>query len=67
VSNNILIVREGDRYLLLHGHLRLINTLALSDAAAVNVKGEGDVTIVRTGNGYFVDQREGLIPLFLRL
>jgi len=67
MSNDILIVREGDGYRLLHGHLRLTSALTLSDEVAVNVKGEGDVTIVRTLNGYSVGRRGGAMPLYLNL
>jgi hypothetical protein len=67
MSNDILIVREGDGYRLLHGYLRLTNTLTLSDEVAVNVKGEGEVKIAKTRNGCFVDRREGPMPLYLNL
>jgi hypothetical protein len=67
MSNDILIVREGEGYRLLHGYLRLTNTLTLSDEVAVNVKGEGEVRIVRTRDGYFVGRREAPMPLYLNL
>jgi hypothetical protein len=67
MSNDILIVREGNGYRLLHGHLRLASTLTLSDEVVVDVKGEGVVKIAKTRNGCFVNRREGPMPLYLNL
>lgn len=67
MNNDILIIREGDGYRLLHGILRLASTLMLSDEVEVNVKGEGAVKIARTRNGCFVNRCEGPMPLYLNL
>lgn len=63
MSPDILIVREGDGYRLLHGHLRLANVLLLSDEVAVEVKGEGMVKILKTRNGYVVGSKGQRLPL----
>jgi hypothetical protein len=54
MSPDIVIVRDGDGYRLLHGHLRLANVMRTSDEIAVEVRGEGKVRIVKTHNGYVV-------------
>lgn len=64
MSPDILIVREGDGYRLLHGHLRLANVLLLSDEVVVEVKGEGEVKIVKTRNGYVVGNKGQRLPLY---
>lgn len=64
MSPDILIVREGDGYRLLHGHLRLASVLLCSEEVAVEVKGEGDVKIVKTPSGYVVGSRGQRLPLY---
>jgi hypothetical protein len=59
MSMDIVIVREGDGYRLLHGHLRLANVLRTAGEAKVHVKGEGELRITRVRSEYLVD-REGL-------
>jgi hypothetical protein len=54
MSPDILIVRDGDGYRVLHGHLRLASVLGVRNEVVVDVRDEGKVRIVRTGNGYFV-------------
>jgi hypothetical protein len=67
MHNDILIIREGDGYRLLHGYLRLASALTLSDVVAVNVKGEGTVKIAKTRTGCCVKRCEGPMPLYLNL
>jgi hypothetical protein len=54
MSPDIVIVRDGDGYRLLHGHLRLANVMRTSDEIAIEVRGEGKVWIVKTHKGYVV-------------
>jgi hypothetical protein len=64
MSPDILIVREGDSYRLLHGHLRLANMLLQSEDVAVAVQGEGVVTIMKTRRGYVVGNDGQRLPLY---
>lgn len=63
ISPDILIVREDHSYRLLHGHLRLANSLLRSEEVAVDVQGEGLVTIMKTRNGYVVRNEGQRLPL----
>jgi hypothetical protein len=63
MSPDILIVREGDRYRLLHGHLRLANVLRTMNEIAVEVAGEGKVKVMKTRHGYLVRKGEQGLPL----
>jgi acetyl/propionyl-CoA carboxylase alpha subunit len=63
MSPDILIVRENDGYRVLHGHLHLVNALSMSDEVTVDASGEGKVKVVKTSNGYLVDQDNHRIPL----
>ena len=60
---DIVIVRDGETYRLLHGHLRLFNILSRSDEVRVDVHGEGAVTVVRSRAGYLIGKDGQRIPL----
>jgi len=64
VSPDIVIVRDGDAYRLLHGHLRLANVLRAADEIEVEVRGEGMVKVRKTGNGYVVARDARKLPLY---
>lgn len=64
MNPDILIVREGDGYRLLHGHLRLASVLGASDEVLVDVPGEGKVHIARSGTGYIVGKDGQRLPLY---
>ncbi|HZW22740.1 hypothetical protein [Noviherbaspirillum sp.] len=64
VSPDIVIVRDGDAYRLLHGHLRLANVLRAADEIEVEVRGEGMVKVRKTGNGYVVARDARRLPLY---
>ncbi|HZW14013.1 MAG TPA: hypothetical protein VFF81_12590 [Noviherbaspirillum sp.] len=64
ISPDILIVREGNCYRLLHGHLRLANILLQSEEVAVAVQEEGLVTITKTRNGYMAGNETQRLPLY---
>lgn len=59
----ILIVRDGDHYLLLHGQLRLAASLSVNDGLCVEVRGEGLVRIHMEGESLVVEQGDALLPL----
>lgn len=64
MSPDILIVREGDGYRLLHGHLHLAGKLLRSGEAAIEVRGEGTLKVVKTRCGYVVRRGMKRLPLY---
>lgn len=64
MSPDILIVRDGDGYRVLHGHLHLASALSRSDEVFVDVRGEGQVKVCRTRSGYLVANDGRRLPLF---
>lgn len=64
MNPDILIVREGDGYRLLHGHLRLASVLGATDEVSVEVPGEGRVQLSRSGTGYIVGKDGQRLPLY---
>lgn len=64
MSPDIVIVRDGDGYRLLHGHLRLASVLRTCDEIAVDVRGEGKVNVIRTSSGYAVGKESQRLPLY---
>ena len=65
MSPDILIVRNGDGYRVLHGHLHLASVLNMSDEAIVDATGEGKVKLVRTHSGIFIGEKYRQLPLVL--
>lgn len=63
MSPDILIIRDGDGYRILHGHLHLATQLSMSGEVFVDVKDEGKVSIVKTRNGFLVGQDNQRLPL----
>jgi hypothetical protein len=63
MKQDIVIVREGGAYRLLHGHLRLANVLKANGEAWVEVPGGHRVRIVQAPNGYLVASGEQQLPL----
>ena len=63
MNPDIWIVRDGDMYRLLHGHLHLAVELAEQDAVFVDIKNEGEVKVIRTSAGLAVerDSRRSLL------
>lgn len=64
MSPDILIVREGDGYRLLHGHLRLASVMATADEVALDVPGDGKVRIIKTRTGYVIGKDVQCLPLY---
>jgi hypothetical protein len=54
VESDIWIVRDGDSYRLLYGHLHLIGALGRSGEVFVQVKDEGRLKVVRERGGFLV-------------
>jgi hypothetical protein len=63
MSDDILIVRDGDVYRVLFGHLRLSTMLSESNETFVNVKGEGQAKIIKTTKGLLVHRENWQLPL----
>ncbi len=63
MNPDIVIVRDGDGYRLLHGHLRLANVLRAADEIAVEVHGEGEIKVMKTRTGYFIGKDGQSLPL----
>jgi hypothetical protein len=63
VNPDIVIVRDGTGYRLLHGHLRLSNALRTCNEVFVNVAGVGKVKILKTRTGYIVGSGKQCLPL----
>jgi hypothetical protein len=64
MSPDIVIVKDGDGYRLVHGHLRLATVLGVSGEAAVDIQGEGKVKVVKARNEYFIGRNGRRIPLY---
>jgi hypothetical protein len=64
MSPDIVIVREGDGYRLLHGHLRLATALGQAGEVEVDVRGDGIVKIVRVRNNFEVRRDDKRLPLY---
>jgi hypothetical protein len=64
VNPDIVIVRDGAAYRLLHGHLRLANVLRAADEIEVEVQGEGPVKVSKAANGYVIGPDGRRFPLY---
>jgi hypothetical protein len=62
-NTDIVIVREGNCYRLLHGHLRLTSELTASSEVSLSVKGEGEIPVIKTRGGYLVGKEGQRLPL----
>ena len=63
MSDDILIVRDGEVYRVLFGHLRLSSMLSESNETFVNVKGEGQAKVIKTNKGLLVHKDSHQLPL----
>jgi hypothetical protein len=63
MSPEILVVRNGDSYCLLHGHLRLSNALSRSNEVIAVASGEGKVKVIKTPGGIFIGSEDQCWPL----
>jgi len=65
ISSDIVVVRDGNVYRLLFGHLRLASEMETSGEISLDVKGEGKIRVVKARTGYFVNQDQQRIPLLV--
>ena len=63
MNPDILIVRDGDGYRVLHGHLHLASALSNSSEVVVDARDEGKVKVVKTRTGFLVGQDGQRLPL----
>lgn len=57
MSPEILVVRNGESYRVLHGHLGLASVLRISNQAIVDSSGEEKVGVVKTTRAYSLSSR----------
>lgn len=55
MNPDIWVVRDGDGYRLLHGHLHLAVEMAKKNVVYVDIRNEGQVRIIKTAHGYAVE------------
>ena len=55
MNPDIWVVRDGDSYCLLHGHLHLAIEMAKKIDVYVDIRNEGKARIVKTSDGYAVE------------
>lgn len=64
MSSDILLIRDGDGFRVLYGHLRLTTLLSESDEVFVDVKDEpGRAKVIRTPHGLRVAKDSRHLPL----
>lgn len=63
IDSEIVIARDGDRYRLLHGQLRLASRLGNGKEVCVDAKDEGVVKIIRARGRLLVESGNRLLPL----
>jgi hypothetical protein len=63
MDNEILMVWEEDGYRVLHGHLHLTALMSENPEIIINVRGKGDVKIIRTAKGLIVHDGKAGLPL----
>ena len=63
MERDIVVVREGNSYRLVHGHLRLANTLKADGEAWVQLSGGDRVRIIQAADGYRVAGDVQQLPL----
>ncbi len=68
MNPDIWVVRDGDCYRLLHGHLHLAIEMEKKSDVIVDIRNEGKARIVKTSDGYAVehDCRRNLLNNFAR-
>lgn len=63
MSPDILIIRDGNGYRVLHGHLHLASELSQRREVFVDARDEGRVKVVRTSGGYFAATKGECLPI----
>lgn len=65
MNHDIVIVRDGNDYRLMHGYLRLANLLRTDHQVEVGIPGEGTIRIMKSRIGYIVGKDGYHLPLFM--
>jgi hypothetical protein len=63
MSPDVLVVRDDDRYRILHGHLHLVSEMSRTDELTVDASGEGNVKVVKTAEGIFISGENRHFPI----
>lgn len=64
MSTDILLIRDGEGFRVLFGHLRLTAVLSMYNEALVDIKDEeGGAKVVRTPAGLLVTKNNQQLPL----
>lgn len=63
MTPDIVLIRDGDQFRLLQGHLRLANVLANYGSVHLDVIGGGIVRVTRKKSAYFVVQNGKWLPI----
>jgi hypothetical protein len=65
MAPEILLVRQRDGYLVLHGHLHLASVMSTLGEAMVEASGEGKVKVRKTTDGIVIDDKHHRLPLLM--
>ena len=63
MSPEILLVRHGNGYRVLHGYLHLANEMSRSSQTVAVASGEGEVNVTKTPSGILIGDEQNRLPL----
>lgn len=63
MDQDIVIVRDGEHFRVLHGHLHLIAEMDMAGEVVVEVRDEGVVKIVKSRGAFLVNKGNTQFPL----
>jgi len=66
MTPEILLVRNGNEYRVLHGYLHLASAISKSTELFAEASGEGQVKVTKTPYGIFIGNDNRRLPLQLK-